>query len=238
MSYLHNLSLALITPSMEYVDTNWISNPQASCFQKQVLARGALFLFAPASVIVNALDIIIGLGAALAAACTLGMWPNMNQFAFKHLYSLRNIVPQLYLGILGTVNPQAEIALPFKKSVLKKSVIGKCLIYISTTFKSLKQTSKTHARSKDSFLKKQITSRLSYALSAVVATIGAVAGGIIGISLAVLSIGSAGYFKSLNSSVMFFTASSASTLILYSAIKFLNPQAKVSLYKPGFSWQF
>lgn len=212
MSYI-NLTYATIDPVLNYIDSNWCNKKKL--LKTRIFTRGAHLLLIPPSFIISAIDIVIGLGAGIGAVCTLGKHRRTFIIARDHLSMSNNLFLAPYWLFLFTLNPKAaKLAMITREddSFLSDSVI--------TPLKKIART----CYNSDNFLKRHVSSRLTYALLAISCLVTRVADGVIAIPTAGLSILTGGKFVPLNN-LAFRTLQAPSLIddLFYCTIKFINP---------------
>lgn len=191
MSYI-NITNSSIGPVKDYVAKNWVSSEETSFVKKQVLARGAYLILAPASLVTSAVDAIIGVGAGIGAICALGKHKPTCQFTIKHLHSSDRMIAEPYVNLLKALNPDFELT-------EGRSLIGAMGHGFTSHF--IREPLKEVARScydSDSLLKRHVASRLTYALLAIASVVTRAVDGVIGVPAAALSLLTLGKFESLN----------------------------------------
>lgn len=204
-------TLTTIPPVERYIDANLIQS--TSFINRHILARGAYLVLAPASFIPTAIDAIIGLGAAIGAFCTLGMHKPTFRVAIIYLFNAGRCVACPYEFILRALNPKVIVEESTDGFIAKR--IADPLLYFGKA-----------CSNSDNFLKRHVTSRLTYALLALSYLVARVVDGVIGILAAGFSIVTVGKFTSLNN--LAFRALHAPCILkdlFFCIIKIMNPWA-------------
>jgi len=220
MAYL-NTSYAYLKSAEEYVEDNWVYSDSPSFSKKHLLARGAYFFLAPASLITSAIDTIVGLGAGIGTICTAGRYPQPYKFAMNHLSSSNKLFSHLYLNFLRAINPEA----PFMEdgdNPPRISINGDGFLS-DLVISPLRKTARSCYNS-NNFLKRHVASRLTYAVLALSCLVTRAVDGVIGIVAASLSILRCGKIESLNH--LAYRALQAPGIIndlFYCIIKCINP---------------
>ena len=241
MTY-YNITTSTVKLAESYVRSNWVKSDEKNFLKNHIFARCAYLILAPASIITSAVDTIIGLGAAVGTICTFGKHTPTYNIAYKHISFSRNLIVGPYVNILRTINPKAKFTRNLEDECYAKRHFGTKPDYTPPlvsvdgdgfTSNLVKDPLKNKARScynSDNFLKRHISSRLTYALLAVSCIVTRAVDGIIGIPAAALSILTGGKFKTLNN--LTFRALQAPAIIddlFYCTIKFINPWTGTTL---------
>lgn len=240
MSYF-NLTYSFEKPAENYIEENWVHSNDTNFFKKQVGARVGHLALTPWSAVTSVADTIVGFGAGLAAIATQGKHKPTFKFAIEHLDSSKKIIVRPYVNLLKTLNPEAK----FSGSISNAPYVHRYMAYVTgqkdafitgdgdgfiTSYVSefLKDVARSCYNS-DSFLKRHIASRLTYALLAVSSVITRLADGIIGVVAATLSFITLGKEESINN--LAYRALQAPGIvndIFYCTIKLINPWAGTS----------
>ena len=231
-----NITHASTRPAENYIDSNWVRSDETTFIKKHLLARGAHFFLTPASFITSAIDTAVGLGVGIGVICTLGMHLPTAKVAFNHFSSSNKLFVRPYVNLLQTINPKARFSGDLANQTYVVRFLAQCNNYeppvvsgdgdgfiSDTVITSLKSVARTCYNS-DNFLKRNVASRLTYALLAISCLVARVVDGIIGIPAAGLSILTGGKFESLNN--LAYRTSQAPGIItdlFYCTIKFINP---------------
>lgn len=223
MSFV-SITDSTVAPYEKYVDKEWVKSTEANFFKKHVLARGAYLVLAPCYAISCALDAIIGLGAALGSICTLGLYKPALKSAEIHLNKGTDILLYPYSNLLKAINPAAKFQLTIKgPSYLERKLD---LLIDNTISKPLNFAVK--CANSDNLLKRQVVSRLTFALITVSALVNGVATSIFGMPAVVLSFLTFGKFSSINRIAQLGAATPAVVLSIYvSVLGVINPQVMV-----------
>jgi hypothetical protein len=219
MSYT-NITHASIG-AIEDCARNWAISDQTNFLQRHILARGTHFILSPASFITSSLDTIIGLVAGIGAICTLGKHRPTLNVTMDHLSGSTMLLARPYVHILLAINPQAKF--PGNRDI---AISGDGDGFISDLVINFLSSVAIMCYESDSFLKRHVASRLTFALLAISCLVTRAVDGIIGIPAAGLSILTGGKFESLNN--LAYRALQAPSIIndLFCwTIKFINPWA-------------
>lgn len=220
-----SLTAASTIPVQYYIDKKLVHNAKSNFFQKEILSRGLHLLLVPASVIPNALDIIIGLGASLGAIMTLGQKPAIIQFAYNHLVGLSFLISFIYKNALQTMNPHIIFGSKKNASSPWISCIGNGLV-TDEVHKSMEKVAITY-RDSHSLFKKHIASRLSYVLLAAACLVTRAIDGALGALAAIFSLITIGKIPSINNIAVRGLQAPAIILDLFGCtIYFINPWTK------------
>lgn len=209
-----NISSATAGRAAIYIQKNWVCSEQTSFFKREIVARGAFFALSPAALITSALDVILGLGAAIAATTTLGTIESVNHFALIHLASSNGLVAVPCQTFLCGLNPNAKLA------VLSPGFIS------ANIFQRGLSIAQKYSKS-DMFFVRHVVSRITYGLLAISCLVARTVDGIIGVPTTVLSIAALGTCRQLNA--VAFKALAAPGIILdlaLCALCIINPHAK------------
>ena len=149
-----------------------------NCFWRHIASRVGNLALAPWSIMTQAVDTVIGIGAALATIGTLGN-KKIYQVAIKHLDSASFLIADPYLHLLKTINPNASL------QVMKGSN-NKLADPHLTTFvgKNMLSLAKSCWASKNKFVH-HVCTRLTFALLALSCVITRVIDLIIGVVAAI-----------------------------------------------------
>jgi hypothetical protein len=183
MAY-NTIAYATTREAYQYVTNNWVNSTETTFLKKQVLARGAFLALAPASLITIGVDTILGIGSGIAAICTLGKHKPIRKFASRHIVEANELFAVPYRSFLKAINPIAK--LDFTSGYMVTSLTQPLFDMADICKKS------------DNYLKKQVASRLTYALTAIACLVTSVVDGIFSLSFVALSILTAGKLKDVN----------------------------------------
>lgn len=195
-----NITHTAIRPTERYIHNNWVNSKKTNFFKKHVLARVTHFTLVPASLIISALDAIIGLGAGMAAICTLGKHEKIFHFASSHLRSSSEIIARPYINLLQTLNPKVDLSSNIsvfenpKYPIIGAGDNGFITHFISKFLENIA----SRCYNSENFVIRHVVSRLTYPLLAISCLVTRVVDGIIGIGVAPLSLLTGGKFESLN----------------------------------------
>ncbi len=184
-----NHIMLLVQPVDSYIHQNWVNSNETNFLKKQVLARGGFLILAPTSLIISALETMIGLGIGLGSICTFGMYKEKVQDARYFIESSHALVAHPYGYIVKTINPQAIFCEAGKS--MPNGLLSSCL------YEPAKKNINNCLNS-NYFLKRHIVSRLIFGLLGISLVITRIADAIIGIPTAGFSILTCGKFRSLN----------------------------------------
>lgn len=240
MTYI-NINCSSIKPTRNYIEENWVHSNQTNFFKKQILARATFLVLAPSSLIIGAVDTIVGLGAAIGSLCTLGKHKPIFEAAISHLASSDKLVALPYLNILQTINPAATLmgdlsnepeeirSLAESRGFVPAMISADGNGFITDrAIHSLKTIAKSCYNS-ENFLKRHVSSRLTYVLLAISCVVTRAVDGIIGVAAAALSILSMGQFISLNNlAYRSLQTTGIISDLFYCTIKFVNPWTGLS----------
>jgi len=177
--------------------------------------RAAFLTLVPLSLITSITDVVTGVFGILAEAATLGNNEQLVKGTNVQLKASRFIACGPYLNLLKAINPHA----PFTK---RRETIGYLAkSFITPTFKMF-----TTCKKSPRLFHRQISTRLTVALSLVAATVSRVLDAIISLIAAPLSIVTFGKFQRINDIAL--NALKAPGLIFdlhYSTLLFINPFA-------------
>lgn len=236
MSYT-NINSKLTRPVENYVDTNWVYSRETTFIKKHILARGAHFVLAPASLITSAVDTLVGLGVGIGSLCTLGKHEPTFKTAFNHLSGAQKLFVRPYVNLLQVINPEARFSGNWadrsfaerqfglvKQAMISGDGDGFLSNFVTKRLKNIARS----CYNSDNFLKRHVASRLTYALLAISCLVTRVADGVIGIGAAGLSILTGGKFESLNN-LAYRTLQAPGIIrdLFYCTIKFINPWAGI-----------
>jgi len=180
----------LINPVSDYISNKWVLPKRSSFFQREVMSRlGYGAIVAPMSGITAAIDTILGLGASLAAAATLGTHHRTNEFAFYHLSISNTILANPYKFALLGLNPHAKV----------KDEGDNCGFISGYVIGALAQFAQDSYELGSNMFIRQVVSRLTYAVALVASIVTRVADAIIGVAYGILSFVTLGKFETINS---------------------------------------
>ncbi len=160
-----------------------VSNP--------LLQRGAHLITAPVALIAIALDIIIGLGAGIAAICTLGQYQPLVQLAQGQLKASHAFIAFPYMAIIRAIHLEAQFG---------EDNANKCG-WIADAVQSM-CNSIHEDRKQGNFFKKHIIFRLVITLRMAALLVARAIDGIIGMLAAVISILTGGRLAQLNQTAL------------------------------------
>lgn len=212
MSYI-NMNHTLTKPIQKYVDDHWVNSKKAGFVKKEILARVAHLGLIPASFVFNALDTIIGVGAAGVTVLTLGLNERTGLVTGKHLNSSKKLFAGPYLNLLKTINPKAEVDESIDSGFLSR-LVSDILKEIATDFTD----------DNKNVFSKHVVSRALYALAGLSSLVTRVADGIISVPVVCISLLTLGKFSVIND--LAYTTLQAPGVVndfIFSTIKVINP---------------
>ena len=159
-----------------------------SSFFNEVATRACYLSLVPGTFVANVADTIVGIVAAAIFICSFGKYGG--NFSAEGIMASEKIVSQPFANLVKSINPQAK----FNFFDYKYYTNGKC---ISKVEKFFKKNQSQYIKSK-SFLKKQIVSRLTFALQAVASVVARLADAFLGVGYATRSIFNAGRNNGFN----------------------------------------
>lgn len=193
MSY-SSITNSTVVPVQKYVMKEWVDSTQTNFFKKHVLARSAYLVLAPCYAISCALDAIVGLGAAFASICTLGLYRPALKSAEIFLESGVDILRYPYINLLSAINPNAKFIVSEKgPSYLEEKFEALMNHTIPKQFDFARKCANS-----DNILKRHVVSRLSLALIPLSVLVNSVAMAFFGMPAVVLSFLTVGKFSSIN----------------------------------------
>jgi|694.fasta_scaffold16970_4 hypothetical protein len=217
-----SLTHSTIYPSEKYIVENFTSQKNTSYLKREVLARGAYLALIPTFLTTYALDILIGLGSCLVTFSTLGTHMPSYRATHNHLMGSTQLLNNSYFLFLRMVNPMSKVPTAERDGVIHDSV------------RQFLQSKASEFRSSDNYLKKEVASRLTYALLALASIVTRAVDGVVGILVATFSISTFGAFDWANGfACKALTPSGIIYDIVWCALKVLNPEAgDPSIYPP------
>ncbi|MGE4574305.1 MULTISPECIES: hypothetical protein [Parachlamydia] len=230
MPYI-NLTHATTHALGNYVHKNWVHSENTNFFKKHVLARGLHLTLVPSSIVTSVIDTTIGLGIGIAVLATVGKHEKMTRFAFNHVFCASKLAVFPYVNFLQAINPKihflsneygkhANFAIEAKKCMISNEGFG----FTSDPFNFRLRKKASEYCDANSFFKRHVASRLTYALLALSCVVTRIADGIIGVPIAALSILTAGKFVFLNN-LAYRTLQAPSIVgdLFYCTINCINP---------------
>jgi len=179
-----------------------------------ITQRAAFLSLVPLSTIASITDLVSGIFGVIASLSTLGRNKHLLRETNTHIKSFGNIISAPYLNLLKTINPNAPFTNP------KHQPTG----YLAPCFISPPSKKATEFRSSDNFFHRHISSRLSYALTSIVAIISRALDGVIGTIAAPISILTLGKFQCINNAAFHgLKAPALLTDLFYLSAIFINP---------------
>ena len=179
-----NITKTLIDTKTINLQANWKNWGQSKELSERMCARGLNLMLIPMVSITCAIDIILGLGAAIGAICTLGLHIKTTLKAYKLLKSSKKIVAAPFALFLKTIDPQ----LKFEKTNR----------FSSDWLQPLNDFCNECSLEDNSFFNRHIAARISNALLAVTHLVTFVVEAAIGLLAGSLSILTLAHFDYLN----------------------------------------
>jgi hypothetical protein len=177
-----NLTIATIDPFAHYINSDFVEAENTNFLKREVLSRGAYVVLVPSSFITCALDTLIGLGTSLVSFSSCGTHLNTFRVTHNHLISSKQLLVDPYIFLLLAINPKSEFSFKREDGLVHHRIS-----------QSLK-LSALEFRKSDNFLKKEVASRLTYALLALASLVTRAVDGAMGILVGTFSITTCGAF--------------------------------------------
>ena len=210
--------------SVEWLDNKFQSTQNP--FGKHVLVRMGYLGLVPLSAITCVLDVIIGLGASVAAIVTLGTKKQVFQRAMTHLSQGKGSVLALpFFNLLKTINPNAQFS---SRTTIGRRGDGFLSEFAITFFRGIANNCYTS----QNLFTRHVLSRFTYGIMIIGSAFSRVADLAIGLLAALGAIITLGKFGSLNN--LAYRGLQAPNIIKdlsYCVIKMINPWAGVYRYE-------
>jgi type III secretion system FlhB-like substrate exporter len=234
MPYTHNLYFKTIRYLEDSTYINLVNSKDAGFLKQQILSRVVFLILTPASLIVCAIDTILGLGAVLAAIFVSKHRQLLMDVAFTHFISTSAVFSFTYIHLLHVINPNISFedeSPKRRQELLQKNPHHKFPIISSKgngfiadrTIDYLTKKVVAYRNSK-SLMEQCVATRTTLVELLIASFIARVIDGVIGIFAASFSILSAGQFRSLNNLAYRTTVvGSIVSDFIYCGTKIINP---------------
>jgi len=196
MGSINNLTEYLPDRGMRYLEAKY--NISDKCYEAQFLARAGYFVLMPLSIITCAIDTIIGIGFGLANIFTGGTRKGTAAHTKNFLESSIYIIAEPYQCLLQLVNPRAGFEPDCGDYFFSTNPNCEDSFLTEIVREFLCDKAEEYRGSDNSFFKRHIASRLTYALLTISLVISRIADGVIGVVAAPFAVLTFGKFEILN----------------------------------------
>ena len=172
----------------ECIDDNWVKSRDDNFIKKQLFSRLGYATLVPGYMIACIADTIMGIGAKTVDFATLGRFEPCKIYAKIHLPSFERVLSDPYYAFIRTINPGAEFNFEKNDMFATTGKVVELLVFQAKKFTE-----------SDSFILKNVASRLTFALAALAAMVTRVVDGIIMLPHVFLSVAICGAFVLSNS---------------------------------------
>jgi hypothetical protein len=186
MSTIRTIRHATVVPYNKYIEREWVgykndkvSFAERTICQRHIKSRFGHLALIPVSLCADIMDTVRGIFPALGTFLTLGTNRGLSKSTMDDWKGLDNLLADPYLHFIKAINPKADVGYKsgkYNSGILAEIAQKKIIKWFY------------NCQCSDSFIKKQIGTRLTMALWAVTMIITRVVDGVLGVVAAVFSI--------------------------------------------------
>jgi hypothetical protein len=178
------------------VMTKWMLQPESGLFKREIASRVAFLGLGVVGTVTSAVDTAIGVTCGVMRALTAGRFFDCTGI---YLPSSNKLIARPFRNLILTINPHANMISPgHPKSILAENEMSKKGLITAVVQYRFENIARAFRDTGNTFLKRHVASRLSYALTLVVSAVTRALDGIIGVIAGFFALLTLGKVERLN----------------------------------------